>query len=219
MSGAAVPPVQAERPALVLASASAARTAVLRAAGLRFEALPAAVDEESLKASARAEGFPSGEAALLLAEAKARRIADRLARNGAEDALVIGADQLLTCQVDGEERWFDKPRDLAEARAHLQTLRNREHRLHTALLCWRNGARIWHHLATPRLVMRDFSDAFLDRYLEAEGEALLHSVGAYRLEGLGAQLFNRVEGEQAAILGLPLLPLLDFLRQHGVLLR
>jgi septum formation protein len=88
----------------------------------------------------------------------------------------------------------------------------------TALVCWRNGARIWQHLARPRLVMREFSEPFLDAYLAIEGEAVLGSVGAYRLEGPGVQLFDRVEGEHSAILGLPLLPLLGFLRQHGVLL-
>ena len=87
------------------------------------------------------------------------------------------------------------------------------------MVCWRGGARIWQHVARPRLTMRDFSDEFLDAYLAAEGEAVLTSVGAYRLEGLGVQLFDRIEGEHSAILGLPLLPLLDFLRQHGVLLR
>jgi septum formation protein len=197
-------------PALILASASAGRAAILRAAGIEFSVRVAAVDEAAIKDAARAEQADPDETALLLADMKAQRIARR-----EPEALVIGADQLLVC--DG--RWFDKPRDLAEARSHLHALRNRPHVLVTALVCERGGQRIFHHVARPRLVMRDFSDAFLEAYLAAEGDGLLSSVGAYRLEGLGIHLFDRIEGEQAAILGLPLLPLLGFLRQHGVLLR
>ncbi|MBL6457568.1 Maf family protein [Belnapia sp. T6] len=200
--------IQRPDPPLILATASAARRAVLAAAGLAFTAEAAAVDEAAIKESARAEGLPAGEAAMLLADAKAQRIARRH-----REALVIGADQMLVC--DGA--WFDKPPDLAAARRQLLTLRGRPHELMTALVCWRNGARIWQHLARPRLVMREFSEPFLDAYLALEGEAVLGSVGAYRLEGPGVQLFDRVEGEHSAILGLPLLPLLGFLRQHGVL--
>ena len=115
--------------------------------------------------------------------------------------------------------WFDKPADPGAARSHLMALRGRTHLLATAVVAWRGGGRVWGHVATPRLTMRPFSDTFLDAYLAAEGDALLPSVGAYRLEGPGAQLFSRVEGEHAAVLGLPLLPLLEFLRGHGVLLR
>lgn len=200
--------IQAPVPRLVLASASAARRAVLEAAALRFEALPAAVDEAAIKQAAQAEGIAAADAAVMLAEAKAERIARR-----DPEALVIGCDQLLVC----EGRWFDKPPDLAAARAQLQALRGRRHELVTAVVCHRRGARIWQHVATPRLVMRDFSDAFLDAYLEEEGERVTASVGAYRLEGPGVHLFGSVQGEHAAILGIPLLPLLGFLRQHGVL--
>ena len=200
--------IQREAPALILATASAARRAVLAAAGLRFTAEAAAVDEAAIKESARAEGIPPGEAAMLLAEAKAQRIARRH-----PEAMVIGADQLLVC--DG--RWFDKPPNMAAARAQLLALRGRPHELMTAMVCWRGGQRAWQHLARPRLTMREFSEEFLDAYLVAEGEAVLGSVGAYRLEGIGVQLFSAVEGEHGAILGLPLLPLLGFLRQHGVL--
>ncbi|MCQ4160961.1 Maf family nucleotide pyrophosphatase [Roseomonas sp. GC11] len=193
---------------LILASSSATRAALLRGAGLAFEARPAAVDEAALKEAAQAEAIPPAETAILLAEAKAQRIGRRETQ-----AVVIGADQLLVC----EGRWYDKPEDLAAARAQLQALRGRTHTLYTAMVLWRGGQRIWHHVATPRLTMRDFSETFLDRYLAAEGEAVTHSVGAYRLEGLGVQLFRDVQGEHSAILGLPLLPLLGFLRQHGVL--
>jgi septum formation protein len=200
--------IQREAPALILATASAARRAVLAAAGLRFGAEAAAVDEAAIKESARAEGVPPGEAAVMLAEAKAQRLGRRH-----PEALVIGADQLLVC----EGRWFDKPPDMAAARAQLLALRGRPHELMTAMVCWRGGQRVWQHLARPRLTMREFSEEFLDAYLAAEGEAVLGSVGAYRLEGIGVQLFSAVEGEHSAILGLPLLPLLGFLRQHGVL--
>jgi septum formation protein len=183
---------------------------VLEGAGLRFETRIAGVDEAAIKEAAQSEGISADQAALILADAKAERVA-----RSAPDALVIGADQLLVC--DGA--WFDKPPDMAAARTHLQRLRGRRHELVTALVCHRGGQRIWQHVAKPRLTMRDFSEAFLEAYLAAEGEALLSSVGAYRLEGHGAQLFDVIEGDQPAILGLPLLPLLGFLRQHGVLLR
>lgn len=202
--------IQRQDPPLVLASASAARRSVLAAAGLRFAVQAAAVDEAAIKESARAEGLSAAEAATVLAEAKARRVE----RRAGDDALVIGADQILVC--DGA--WFDKPADAAAARTQLLALRGKTHELATALVCWRGGERVWGHVETPRLAMRAFSDAFLDAYLEAEGDAVLSSVGAYRLEGLGAHLFASVQGEHAAVLGLPLLPLLGFLRGHGVLL-
>ena len=194
-------------PPLVLASQSAARAALLRAAGLRFEARPARIDEEAVKASARAEGVPAEDAALLLAELKAARIRQ-------PGVVVIGADQLLVC----EGQWFSKPRDPDDARRQLGELRGRTHTLVTVVTCLRDGVPLWRHVAQPRLRMRAFSDAFLDAYLAAEGEAVTAIVGAYRLEGPGVHLFETVEGEHAAILGLPLLPLLGFLRQHGALL-
>lgn len=201
--------IQRPGPRIILATASAARRAVLAAAGIDFTAQPAAVDEAATKESAQAEGLAPAEAAMLLAEAKAQRIARR-----EPEAVVIGADQMLVCQ----DRWFDKPPDMAAARDHLLALRGKPHELVTAVVCWRHGERVWQHLARPRLTMRNFSDEFLDAYLAAEGEAVLGSVGAYRLEGLGVQLFSAVEGEHSAILGLPLVPLLGFLRGHGVLL-
>ncbi len=200
--------IQADVPRVVLASASAARRAVLEAAGVRFESRPAAVDEAEIKAAAQAEGIPPADAALMLSDAKAERIARR-----DPEALVIGCDQLLVC----EGRWFDKPADLAAARAQLLALRGRMHELVTAVVCHRHGRRVWQHVAVPRMTMRDFSDAFLDAYIAAEGAALTRSVGAYRLEGPGVQLFARIQGDHPAILGLPLLPLLTFLRQHAVL--
>lgn len=199
--------LQAAIPRLVLASASAARRAVLEAAGLTFAVRPVAVDEAALRDAALAEGLTAAEAALLLAETKARRIRD-------PEALVIGADQILEC---GEREWLAKPADLVAARAQLRALSGQVHMLATAVVCLRGGARVWHHVAQPRLAMRPLSDRVLDAYLAAEGAAALESVGSYRIEGPGIQLFERVEGEHTAILGLPLLPLLGFLRQHGVL--
>lgn len=202
--------LQQAEPRLVLASASASRRAVLAGAGLLFEARPAAVDEAELKASARAEGLSAGEAALLLASAKAERVARR-----DPEALVLGCDQLLEC----EGRWFDKPADLAEAGGHLRALSGRVHVLETATVAWRSGREVWRHLERPRLAMRPLSEGFIAAYLALEGERVLGSVGAYRLEGPGVQLFSRIEGEHSAILGLPLLPLLEFLRGHGLVLR
>ena len=199
--------LQASRPQLILASQSATRKALLAAAGLQVEARPARIDEAAVKQAARAEGRDAGETALLLADLKAARIRD-------PEALIIGADQILTCGDD----WFDKPEDAAAARAQLRALRGREHVLHSAAVCHRGGVRIWQHLAQPVLTMRRFSDAFLDAYLAAEADHVTASVGAYRLEGPGVHLFARIEGEHAAILGLPLLALLAFLRQHGAVL-
>jgi septum formation protein len=126
---------------------------------------------------------------------------------------VIGADQVLDC--DGV--LFDKPADPGAARTQLLALRGRTHRLVSAVVLVRDGQRLWHHVGRADLKMRDFSTRFLDRYLESAGQAALSSVGAYQLEGIGAQLFAAIEGDYFTILGLPLLPLLDNLREHGVL--
>lgn len=195
---------------LILASGSAARAALLAAAGLAFEARPAPVDEAALKAACRAEGLSAQDAAVVLADVKAARIGRR-----APEAVVIGADQILVC----EGRWFDRPADAAEARAHLEALRGREHALATAVVGWRDGRRAWYHVATPRLRMRAFSDAVLEDHLAREADHLTATVGAYRLEGPGIRLFAAVEGEHAAVLGLPMLPLLAWLRDTGVLPR
>ena len=200
--------LQDTTPPLVLASSSATRRRLLDSAGLIFEVHPAAVDEAAIRQAAQAEGIAAPDAALILADAKAERIARRH-----PDALVIGCDQLLVC----EGRWFDKPETLAIARENLLALRGKRHDLVTATVFWRGSERVWQDISVPRLTLRDFSDVFLDAYLAAEGEVLLASVGAYRLEGLGVHLMARFEGEHSAILGLPLPPLLRFLRQHGVL--
>ncbi|MGY0777229.1 Maf-like protein [Azospirillum argentinense] len=195
-------------PTVVLASGSRTRAEMLERAGVRVTLAPAAVDEEEIKLAARAEGAPVEDVAEALAELKAQRVTRKH-----PGALVIGADQMLEC----EGRWFDKPADRDAARAQLQDLRGKTHRLVSCAVVIRDGERLWHHVDRARLTMRPFSDAFLDSYLNAAGDDVLGSVGAYHLEGLGAQLFHRVDGDFFTILGLPLLPLLGFLRVHGVI--
>lgn len=193
---------------IVLASASRVRAHLLEAAGVPVRAEAAGIDEAEVKLSLRAAGAGPAEVAETLAEMKGLRIARRH-----PGVLVIGADQVLAC--DGA--LFDKPADMAQAAEQLRTLRGKRHELVCCAVAVRDGQRLWHQTDRARLTMRPFSDAFLARYLEQCGSAVLDSVGAYQLEGLGAQLFARVEGDYFTILGLPLLPLLDFLRAHGAL--
>jgi septum formation protein len=193
-------------PRIVLASASAARRALLVNAGIPCDIDPGAIDEDEIKRAMKADGAPVAAVAETLAEMKAMRVAPRH-----PGALVFGADQMLECNGI----WFDKPADRAHAIAHLTALAGRTHRLISALVCVRNGARIWHHTATASLTMRPLSRAFIERYVDAAGAKTLQSVGAYQLEGLGAHLFARVEGDYFTILGLPLLAMLAFLREHG----
>jgi septum formation protein len=201
--------LQHPEPPLILASASGSRRQLLAAAGLHFTVVPAHLDEAAVKQTARGNGSSAADTALALADLKAAKVAA-----GNPRALVIGADQILVC--DGV--WFDKPPDLAAARAQLNTLRGKSHTLATAVVCHHGGSQIWHHLAEPHLTMRAFSDVFLDAYLTTEGDSLTSTVGAYRLEEHGAHLFDRIDGDHTAILGLPLLPLLCFLRHHGLLI-
>lgn len=192
---------------IILASKSAARRAVLDGAGVPYEALVAGVDEEAIKAAMLADGSGPKDIAEALAETKALRVSQK--RGG----FVIGADQTL----EFEGGLYDKVETLDAARERLKLLRGKPHRLHSAVVVAKDGAAIWREVDTATLVMRDVSDAFLEDYLVREGEAALGSVGVYRLEGLGAQLFSRIDGDYFAILGLPLLGLLDLLRRHGEL--
>lgn len=194
---------------LVLASASASRRRMLEAAGLTFEIDPPRTDEEAAKASLRAAGLKPRDQADALAELKALSVSRR------RPGFVIGADQMLAIEGDV----LDKPKSMEEARAHLRRMRGKTHELLTAAVVAREGAIIWRHVDTPRLLMREFSDDFVEDYLKVAGPAVLASVGAYQLEGLGAQLFARVEGDFFSVLGLPLLPLLAFLREHGIVAR
>ncbi len=195
-------------PAVILASASTARRAMLRAAGLQLDVRPARIDEAAIKQAALAAGMAPADAALELARQKAAVIATEK-----PDAIVIGADQLLVC----EKRWFNKPEDEDSTRRQLIALRGRTHRLVTAVVCQQGSAWQWQHVEQPQLTMRDFSDAFLETYLRQEGEAIWHCVGGYRLEGPGAQLFTAITGDYFTIIGLPLLPVLARLRQAGVM--
>jgi septum formation protein len=180
---------------------------MLTHAGVAFEAMRPGLDEDALKRSLLEENCSPVEVAERLAAGKA------LSLPQAADALVIGSD--TTLDLDGQ--LFDKPASLPAARAQLSALRGREHRLHSAAVLVRSGETIWRDVGTVRLRMRGFSDPFLDAYLAQEGEAVLSSVGAYRFEGLGAQLFERVEGDYFAVLGLPLLGVLAALRREGAL--
>ena len=192
---------------IVLASRSAARSAVLKGAGVAFDTAAAPVDEAFEKVRLLAEGKGPREVAETLAVLKAQAV------EAPTDALVVGADQTL--DLDGQ--LFDKAESLAEARTHLLQLRGRSHQLHAAVVAVRHKQPVWREVATATLTMRDFSESFLDDYLAADGDQLLGSVGCYRLEGPGAQLFSAIEGDYFAILGLPLLGLLDLLRREGEL--
>lgn len=195
----------AEHP-LVLASKSQARKAVLEAAGIPIETRPADIDERGVEAAARPAG--PGEAAALLAREKARAAA---ALNPGR--IVLGADQTLALGT----RRFSKPTDRAAARAQLQMLGGTTHTLHSGIAVCRDTEILFETVAVARLTMRPLSDAFLDAYLDAAGAAVTASVGAYQLEGLGAHLFDRIEGDHFTILGMPLLSLLRFLRRVGFL--
>jgi septum formation protein len=194
--------------ALVLASASTARARLLRNAGVAFAVDPADLDEGAVKSAQREAGAGAIECALALAIAKAQVVVRRH-----PSALVIGADQILALDDD----WFDKPADLRAARHQLAALRGRTHRLATAVCVCRDEAVLWQAASEPRLTMRDFGDPFLDAYFAAEGDEVLLSVGAYRLEGYGAQIFAAIEGDHFAIQGLPLIELLGYLRSVGVI--
>ena len=193
---------------VVLASASASRAAILEGAGVIFETLSAGVDETSVKTE------------LLAASATPRDIAERLAAQKSRaasrmrpDALVIGADQTL--ELDGA--LVDKAESLEAGRARLKALRGRFHELHAALALAENGRTVWRHAESPRVTLRAFSDAYLDGYVGRNEAAVLGSVGCYYLEGEGAQLIERIEGDYFAVLGIPLLPLLALLREKGAL--
>ena len=189
---------------LVLASRSAIRHAILRDAGVPVEVQPADIDERTIEQ--RSAARDAGELAALLAREKAQTIAARL-----PGRLVLGADQTLAL---GERR-FSKPTDRASAREQLEALRGRTHELHTAIALAREDKVLFEHREVARLTMRAFSDRFLEAYLDAMGASVTASVGGYQLERAGIQLFERIEGDHFVILGLPLMALLQYIRQAG----
>lgn len=191
---------------LILASGSKTRRDMLQNAGLAFDAMTPLVDEEALKEGLRAEGLPPRDMADALAEAKALKLSIKY-----PSALVIGADQLLALD-DGP--LFDKPVSPEAARTQLQQLSGRGHRLFSAAVVVAAGVPVWRHVGVVRLHMRVLSPAFIDAYVERNWEFIRHSVGCYQIEREGAQLFTRIEGDHFDILGLPLLPLLAFLRER-----
>ena len=218
----------AERLRVVLASQSRSRRAMLEQAGLVFDVIPSDVNEAALRSAFEPERtldeeYPI-EVAEMLAAAKAADVSARL-----PEALVIGCDQVLALasernmEISGK-LWsaasyeiFEKPADITAARVHLSRLRGRVHQLHAAVVLVQGGEVLWTCTDSAELGMRDFSDAFLDQYLERVGTRVCDSVGAYQLEGLGVQLFEQISGDYFTILGMPLLPLLEELRERGVL--
>ena len=192
---------------LILASGSAVRATLLRQAGLAFDVQNSRVDEDVIKA--RTDQSDIDALAILLAEAKAKA---KAVSTEHQTALVIGADQILSC--NGER--FDKPKHMDEARENLRKFRGRTHRLHSAIVLALGGRIIWRHSDHADLTMRNFSDKFLDQYLEQVGDKVMTSVGCYQLEGPGIQLFEKIDGDYFTILGLPLLALLDELRLRQV---
>ncbi|WP_414694321.1 Maf family protein [Phenylobacterium sp.] len=192
---------------MVLASKSVARRAVLEGAGVPFEAVGSGVDEDVAKAELLAKRATPRQVAEALAEEKA------LAVSVGRPDLVLGADQTLEFQG----QLFDKAETIDAARERLKTLRGKPHMLHSAVVVAERGAVVWRETQSATLRMRDFSDTFLEAYLSAEGEAALGSVGCYRLESQGVQLFSKIEGDYFTILGLPLMGLLDLLRRRGIL--
>jgi len=192
---------------LVLASKSFARRTMLSAAGIPVEIVPAQVDERAIEERLQDNHDPD-EVALLLAWEKASAVSFK-----SPARLVLGADQTLAL---GSRR-FNKPADVDEAREQLRTLRGQSHTLHSAATLVQDGSVLFKVVDTARLRMRDFSDTFLDQYLEAAGPTVLESVGGYQLEKLGIHLFERVEGDYFTILGMPLLPLLEFFRRQSFL--
>jgi len=193
-------------PPLILASASPSRRQLLANAGLVFDLEPSGIDEDEVKRSLGSRAAPQ-EIASTLAEMKAVKVS-----GWHPQAMVIGADSTLACNG----RLFDKPPNLGAARTQLQSLRGQTHELFSSVVVARGGVRLWHWSERARLTMRQLSDDFIDAYLARAGDDVLTSVGAYQLEGVGAHLFSRIDGDYFTILGLPLLPLLSFLTGHGI---
>jgi septum formation protein len=198
--------MQGNKSELILASQSAIRKIMLANAGLEFKVVPAIVDEGSEKTAMRK--LSPQIIAKRLSALKAASVSTKFT-----DALVIGSDQTL--ELKG--KLFDKPLSRNDARKQLMTLRGETHSLHSVISCFAAGKEVWKTGKTAKLTMRNFSDDFLNDYLEKQGDDVLTSVGGYKIEGLGLQLFSKIEGDYFTILGMPLLPLLAFLRTRGLI--
>ena len=194
-------------PRIILASGSAIRREILTGADIPFEVMKPDVDEDVIKEAGRGEGLDLESLAMRLAEAKCMDIASKT------DAIVIGSDQIM----EFEGCAYDKPIDMKAAKARLMETQGAPHTLINAIAVARDGKIVWRNLDRPTLVMRALSETEIDAYLEAAGPDILHSVGAYQIEKLGSRLFERIEGDHFAVLGLSLYPLLDFLRREGAI--
>lgn len=193
---------------ITLASASQIRASLLQNAGLQVTAIPARVDEEMIRAALQAENATPRDIADALAESKARKVA---AKNS---GLVLGCDQILALG----DRIFAKPTDPQDAHQQLQTLRGKTHQLLSAVVLYDGGEPIWRHVGVARLVMQNLSDGYIDDYLARNWHSVQHSVGCYKLEEEGARMFSQIDGDYFTVLGLPLLPLLNFLSLRGLIL-
>jgi septum formation protein len=194
---------------LILASQSAGRIAMLNAAGVSVQAVPALVDEQSIKTSLAQAGAKPRDIADALAEAKARKISRKL-----PTAMVLGCDQIC---VGPDGYIFDKPETPDDARAHLALLSGKVHRLISAAVICEHGEPVWRIIDTAQMTMRSLSPQYIEYYVETYWDEIRHCVGCYRIEAEGAQLFASVSGSQFTIIGMPLLPLLDYLRLRGLL--
>jgi septum formation protein len=192
---------------IILASQSYIRRKILNDACVQFEAINSNVDEEMAKLSLRQSGVRPKDQAHELAKLKAQKLSQKYPND-----FVIGADQMLCL---GNEV-FDKAQSMEEARERLLYFRGKSHNLVNSVVIYKNNSLIWRYDCSPKLTMRNFSDDFLDKYLEICGDKILSSVGCYQLEGMGLQLFEKIEGDYFAILGLPMLQTLEFLRLHNM---
>ncbi|CAN7490629.1 Maf-like protein [Rhizobium rhizogenes] len=193
---------------LILASSSPFRRMLMENAGLHFQAITADIDERAIEAPLEQDGAGPDAVALVLAKAKAKEVSDRF-----PGSLVIGSDQTMSLG----SQVFHKPKTMAEAENHLQSLSGKTHRLNSGITLALNGDIIWEHVSHAELTMRDLSAEFIHRHLTRVGDKALSSVGAYQLEGEGIQLFSKIDGDYFTILGLPMLPLLQKLRELGAI--
>ena len=209
---------------LILASASSTRRQLLVNAGIDFVSHPVNLDEATIRASCASDGIPPGEMAIILAEMKAQAAAIRA--DAGEGQLILGADQILLAnevieagRAPSAGKIYSKPASRVDAAAQLKALSGKRHQVLTAMVIFRNGSRIWHHLETADLEMRTLSDAQIEVYLEVIGDAAFSSPASYQIEGAGVHLFSRIKGCHFGILGLPMLALTGFLKEHGLYLK